>query len=51
MPLAHRALDLDGTRAFYREAGSPDAPVVVLPHGYPCSSYQFRNLVPALADR
>ena len=51
MPIAHRTLDLDGTRIFYREAGQPDAPVVVLPHGYPCSSYQFRNLMPALADR
>jgi pimeloyl-ACP methyl ester carboxylesterase len=44
-------LNLDGTRIFYREAGRPDAPVVVLPHGYPSSSYQFRNLMPALADR
>ncbi|TWO72534.1 alpha/beta hydrolase [Caenimonas sedimenti] len=36
---------------FYREAGSPHAPVVLLPHGYPCSSYEFRNLMPRLADR
>jgi pimeloyl-ACP methyl ester carboxylesterase len=36
---------------FYREAGPADAPVVLLPHGYPCSSFQFRNLMPALADR
>ena len=42
---------MDGARIFYREAGAPDAPVVLLPHGYPCSSYQFRNLLPALADR
>jgi len=51
VPIAHRTLNLDGTRIFYREAGPPDAPVVVLPHGYPSSSYQFRNLMPALADR
>ncbi len=51
LPIAHRTMDLDGTRIFYREAGRPDDPVVVLPHGYPCSSYQFRNLMPALADR
>ncbi|MEU7892915.1 alpha/beta fold hydrolase [Nonomuraea sp. NPDC049152] len=38
-------------RTFYREAGPQDAPVVLLPHGYPSSSFQFRNLMPALADR
>lgn len=36
---------------FYREAGPQDAPVLLLPHGYPCSSFQYRNLMPALADR
>jgi pimeloyl-ACP methyl ester carboxylesterase len=48
--MKHRYLDLDGARIFYREAGMPDAPALLLPHGYPCSSYQFRNLLPALAD-
>nr|WP_245318227.1 MULTISPECIES: alpha/beta fold hydrolase [unclassified Mesorhizobium] len=33
------------------KAGPEDAPVVLLPHGYPCSSFQFRRLIPALADR
>jgi pimeloyl-ACP methyl ester carboxylesterase len=47
----HRRCTIDGTDIFYREAGSADAPVVLLPHGYPCSSYEFRNLMPALADR
>jgi pimeloyl-ACP methyl ester carboxylesterase len=47
----HRYLQLDGAHIFYREAGEPDAPVVLLPHGYPCSSYEFRDLMPALADR
>ncbi|MEU4385582.1 alpha/beta hydrolase [Promicromonospora sp. NPDC023805] len=47
----HRTLDLDGVRVFYREAGPPDGPVLLLPHGYPCSSYEFRDLMPALADR
>lgn len=32
------------------EAGPADAPLVLLPHGYPCSSYQFRRCMPALAD-
>ncbi|RYH32448.1 MAG: alpha/beta fold hydrolase [Alcaligenaceae bacterium] len=47
----HRHLDLDGLEVFYRECGPPDAPLVVLPHGYPCSSFEFRNLMPLLGDR
>lgn len=41
----------DGINAFYREAGPADAPVVLLLHGYPASSFQFRELIPRLADR
>jgi pimeloyl-ACP methyl ester carboxylesterase len=44
-------MELDGIAIFYREAGPKDAPVVLLPHGYPCSSYEFREFMPALADR
>jgi pimeloyl-ACP methyl ester carboxylesterase len=47
----HRRCSVDGVDTFYREAGPTDAPVILLPHGYPCSSYEFRNLLPALADR
>jgi pimeloyl-ACP methyl ester carboxylesterase len=47
----HRTATIDGIRVFYREAGPQDAPVILLPHGYPCSSYQYRNFMPALADR
>jgi pimeloyl-ACP methyl ester carboxylesterase len=47
----HRQIDLDGVDCFYREAGPADAPVVLLPHGYPCSSFEFRHYMPALADR
>src|SRR5688500_696915 len=47
----HRRCMVDGIDTFYREAGPAGAPVVLLPHGYPCSSYEFRNLMPALADR
>jgi pimeloyl-ACP methyl ester carboxylesterase len=49
--MRHRRIDIGGETIFYREAGPPDAPVLLLPHGYPCSSYQFRRLMPALADR
>jgi pimeloyl-ACP methyl ester carboxylesterase len=48
--VVHRSIELDGLELFYREAGPSHAPVVLLPHGYPCSSFQFRRLVPALAD-
>ena len=49
--LAHRRLALNGMSIFYREAGRAGAPVLLLPHGYPCSSFQFRRLMPALADQ
>src|SRR5579862_6775475 len=42
---------VDGVDIFYREAGPADAPVVVLLHGFPTSSFMYRNLIPALADR
>jgi pimeloyl-ACP methyl ester carboxylesterase len=50
-PVHHRRIAVDGIDVFYREAGPPEAPVVLLPHGYPCSSYAYRNLMPALAHR
>jgi pimeloyl-ACP methyl ester carboxylesterase len=49
--ILHRHVFLGGLDVFVREAGDPDAPAVLLPHGYPCSSYQFRRLMPLLADR
>ncbi len=47
----HRFVEIAGRRIFYREAGSPSAPAVVLLHGTPASSHQYRNVIPALADR
>jgi len=47
----HRYATVDGHRLFYREAGLVDAPVLVLLHGFPSSSYMFRNLIPQLVDR
>jgi pimeloyl-ACP methyl ester carboxylesterase len=42
---------VDELDIFYREAGSPTAPKLVLLHGFPASSHQYRNLIPALAER
>lgn len=47
----YRYVTVDGHRLFFREAGPSDAPALVLLHGFPTSSYMFRDLVPALADR
>jgi pimeloyl-ACP methyl ester carboxylesterase len=45
----HRYASVEGRRLFYRQAGPPGAPVVVLLHGFPTSSFMFRNLIPLLA--
>jgi pimeloyl-ACP methyl ester carboxylesterase/catechol 2,3-dioxygenase-like lactoylglutathione lyase family enzyme len=47
----HRYATVDGRQLFYREAGPADAPALVLLHGFPTSSFMFRNLIPRLADR
>ena len=44
-------LSVDGVNIAYREAGDPANPNLVLLHGFPASSHQYRNLIPALADR
>lgn len=41
---------VDGFKLFYRAAGDPQAPGVLLLHGFPTSSHVFRNLIPQLAD-
>jgi pimeloyl-ACP methyl ester carboxylesterase len=43
-------VEADGVRVFYRAAGDPNAPVVLLLHGFPTSSFMFRELIPRLAD-
>ncbi|HDS1039022.1 TPA: alpha/beta hydrolase [Stenotrophomonas maltophilia] len=42
---------VDDVRVFYREAGDPKAPTVLLLHGLPSSSFMYRELIPMLADR
>lgn len=50
-PVEHHAVDINGLRTFYRAAGDPTHPVILLLHGFPSSSHMFRDLIPLLADR
>ena len=43
-------VEADGVQVFYREAGDANAPVILLLHGFPTSSFMFRELIPRLAN-
>ncbi len=47
----HRSVQINGLDIFYREAGDPANPTLLLLHGFPSSSHMFRNLIPKLSDR
>ena len=47
----YRTVEIDGVKLFYREAGPANAPVVVLLHGFPASSFMYRNLIEQLAGQ
>jgi pimeloyl-ACP methyl ester carboxylesterase len=47
----YRTATVGGLTMFYREAGNPSHPAIVLLHGFPSSSHMFRDLIPLLADR
>jgi pimeloyl-ACP methyl ester carboxylesterase len=49
--MLYKTIEIDGLNIFYREAGEPGAPKLVLLHGFPASSHQYRNLMPALEKR
>jgi pimeloyl-ACP methyl ester carboxylesterase len=51
MTITHKTALVDGLSVFYREAGQPGSPKLVLLGGFPASSHQFRNLLPALAEK
>jgi len=51
VPIAYRYQQADGVNIFYREAGNPALPALLLLHGFPTSSHQFRDLIPLLADK
>jgi pimeloyl-ACP methyl ester carboxylesterase len=49
MKIHYRTQAVGLLEIFYREAGAPDAPVILLLHGFPTSSHMFRDLIPQLA--
>jgi pimeloyl-ACP methyl ester carboxylesterase len=49
--ITYRTAKLDGSKIFYREAGRPGAPKLLLLHGFPSAGHMFRDLIPLLADR
>ncbi|WP_419759148.1 alpha/beta fold hydrolase [Acidisoma sp.] len=51
MTTRFKTIDVDGLKIFYRSAGNPDAPTILLLHGFPSASHMFRDLIPELAER
>ncbi len=47
----HKFATINDRKVFYREAGDPSLPTIILLHGFPSSSFMFRDLIPHLADR
>ena len=47
----YRTIEIDGTSIFYREAGDPERPTLLLLHGFPASSFMYRELIERLADQ
>ncbi|MGI9228007.1 MAG: alpha/beta fold hydrolase, partial [Gammaproteobacteria bacterium] len=48
---SYKTVQVNGLDIFYREAGSSDAPTIILLHGYPTSSHMFRNLMRDLSNQ
>ena len=49
--ISYHTVEIDGLKIFYREAGLPDAPTVLMLHGFPSSSRMWEPLLPLLADK
>ncbi|CAI6085536.1 Haloalkane dehalogenase [Cohnella sp. JJ-181] len=49
--IQYKKMNIEGIEVFYREAGNPRNPAMILLHGFPSSSHMFRDLIPLLADR
>ena len=50
-PVTYSSIDIDGLKIAYREAGAAGKPKIVLLHGFPSSSHQYRDLIRSLSDR
>jgi pimeloyl-ACP methyl ester carboxylesterase len=50
-PISYGSTKVDGLNIAYREAGSANSPKLVLLHGFPASSHQYRDLIRVLSDR
>ena len=48
--VSYRTVTIDNVEIFYREAGNPQNPTILLLHGFPTSSHMFRDLIAELAD-
>ena len=46
----HKFATVNDRQVFYREAGDPTDPTILLLHGFPTSSFMFRDLIPLLAE-
>src|SRR6202046_2224448 len=49
--IKYHAVEIDALKVFYREAGAPGRPKLLLLHGFPSAGHMFRDLIPLLADR
>ena len=50
-PTTYHFATVNGRKVFYREAGDPNSPTILLLHGFPTSSFMFRDLIPRLAGK
>ena len=48
--ITYKKIQVEDCKVFYREAGNPEKPTILLLHGFPSASHMFRELMPELAD-
>ncbi|SDW10857.1 alpha/beta fold hydrolase [Paenibacillus sp. CF384] len=51
LAVKYKKMNIEGQEVFFREAGNPRNPAIILLHGFPSSSHMFRDLIPQLSDR
>ena len=51
LKMKYQHLSVQNCKVFYREAGNPENPTILLLHGFPSASHMFRDLIPELADK